>query len=163
MEICALGRGTELKLCTTDVSVTVAQGFSAVVSSDQVCTEACCVDTGLATRSFKHAIEKCLPSDAPGRETEWSRDRLVSLLKERLSGIRVIVVANREPYIHNRLGGPGSDIRWIRPASGLVTALDPIMRATGGVWIAHAAARRSRDADERGRPRRTAAQAVVQR
>ena len=38
------------------------------------------------------------------RETEWSRDRLVSLLKERLSGIRVVVVANREPYIHNRVG-----------------------------------------------------------
>ena len=45
-------------------------------------------------RSFRHAIEKWLPSDAPGRETEWSRDRLVSLLKERLSGIRVVVVAN---------------------------------------------------------------------
>jgi trehalose 6-phosphate synthase len=88
-------------------------------------------------RSFRHAIEKLLPSDAPGRETEWSRDRLVSLLKERLSGIRVVVVANREPYIHNRVGPIGGELTWIRPASGLVTALDPIMRATGGVWVAH--------------------------
>ena len=103
-------------------------------------------------RSFRHAIEKWLPSDALGRETEWSRDRLVSLLKERLSGLRVVVVANREPYIHNRVAGPGSDITWIRPASGLVTALDPIMRATGGVWIAHGSGSADREsADERGR------------
>jgi trehalose 6-phosphate synthase len=104
-------------------------------------------------RSFRHAIEKWLPpSDAPGRETEWSRDRLVALLKERLSGVRVVVVANREPYIHNRVNGPGSDIRWIRPASGLVTALDPIMKATGGVWIAHGSGSGDHEtADERGR------------
>ncbi len=89
--------------------------------------------TGL-TRSFRHAIAKWLPSDATGREREWSRDRLVALLKERLSGVRVVVVANREPYIHNRVG---AEVKWIRPASGLVTALDPIMRATGGVWVAH--------------------------
>ena len=44
------------------------------------------------------------PSEATNREAEWSRDRLVSLLRERLSGIRVVVVANREPYIHNRVG-----------------------------------------------------------
>ena len=88
-------------------------------------------------RSFRHAIERWLPSEATTRETEWSRDRLVSLLKERLSGIRVVVVANREPYIHNRVGPVGGELTWIRPASGLVTALDPIMRATGGVWVAH--------------------------
>ena len=96
------------------------------------------------------------------RETEWSRDRLVSLLKERLSGIRVVVVANREPYIHNRVGAPGSVVRWIRPASGLVTALDPIMRATGGVWVAHGSGSGDREtADEARTPRRSAAQAVV--
>jgi trehalose 6-phosphate synthase len=101
------------------------------------------------TRSFRYAIDKWLPSDALGRETEWSRDRLVSLLKERLSGTRVVVVANREPYIHNRVG---NDVTWMRPASGLVTALDPIMRATGGVWIAHGSGSGDRQtADERGR------------
>ena len=103
-------------------------------------------------RSFRHAIEKWLPSDASGRETEWSRDRLVTLLKERLSGIRVVVVANREPYMHTRASGPGSEIKWIRPASGLVTALDPIMRATGGTWIAHGSGTGDHEtADERGR------------
>ncbi len=86
-------------------------------------------------RSFRHAIEKWIPSETVARETaEWSRERLVAVLKDRLSGVRVVVVANREPYIHNK-GDEG--IKWIRPASGLVTALDPIMRATGGVWVAH--------------------------
>jgi trehalose 6-phosphate synthase len=101
-------------------------------------------------KSFRHAIDKWFPSEAPGRESaEWSRDRLVSLLKERLAGVRVVVVANREPYIHVR---DDERIRWIRPASGLVTALDPIMRATGGVWIAHGSGTGDREtADDRGR------------
>jgi trehalose 6-phosphate synthase len=73
----------------------------------------------------------------------------VSLLKERLAGVRVVVVANREPYMHVR---DGENLRWIRPASGLVTALDPIMRATGGTWVAHGSGSGDREtADERGR------------
>jgi trehalose 6-phosphate synthase len=101
------------------------------------------------TRSFRHAIDKWFPSDLTGRDAEWSRDRLVSLLKERLAGVRVVVVANREPYIHNR---ERNDIKWMRPASGLVTALDPIMRATGGVWVAHGSGSGDHEtADERGR------------
>jgi trehalose 6-phosphate synthase len=60
----------------------------------------------------------------------------------------VVAVANREPYIHVR---DGNQLRWIRPASGLVTALDPIMRAAGGVWIAHGSGTGDREtADERG-------------
>jgi trehalose 6-phosphate synthase len=61
----------------------------------------------------------------------------------------VVVVANREPYIHVR---EAEQLRWIRPASGLVTALDPIMRATGGVWVAHGSGTGDREtADARGR------------
>ena len=103
-------------------------------------------------RTFRHAIEKWFPSDAVVRETrEWSRERLVSLLTERLSGVRVVVVANREPYIHNRVA---DELEWIRPASGLVTALDPIMRAAGGVWVAHGSGSGDHEtSDERGRLR----------
>jgi len=46
----------------------------------------------------------------------------------------LIVVSNREPYIHHHAGG---GIECVRPASGMAAALDPIMRAAGGVWIAH--------------------------
>ena len=93
-------------------------------------------------RSFRHAIDKWLPSETTAKDAEWSRNRLAALLKERLAGVRVVVVANREPYIHNR---EGDAIKWIRPASGLVTALDPIMRATGGVWVAHGSGSADRD------------------
>jgi trehalose 6-phosphate synthase len=63
--------------------------------------------------------------------------------------VRVVVVANREPYMHVR---NAEGLHWIRPASGLVTALDPIAQATGGVWIAHGSGSGDREtADERGR------------
>ncbi|WP_020505191.1 alpha,alpha-trehalose-phosphate synthase (UDP-forming) [Lamprocystis purpurea] len=65
---------------------------------------------------------------------EWTPDTLRSLLKSELPGAEVLVVSNREPYIHNQ---EGADIRVQRPASGLVTALEPIVRACGGTWIAH--------------------------
>ena len=51
-----------------------------------------------------------------------------------LPDAEVIVVSNREPYIHNR---PNGAIALQIPASGLVAALEPVMRACGGTWIAH--------------------------
>jgi trehalose 6-phosphate synthase len=65
---------------------------------------------------------------------DWTPDSLRSLLKSELPGAEVLVVSNREPYIHNQ---EGAGIRVQRPASGLVTALEPIVRACGGTWIAH--------------------------
>jgi trehalose 6-phosphate synthase len=64
----------------------------------------------------------------------WTPDTLRTLLKGELRGQDVIVVSNREPYIHMHKNG--EVVVW-RPASGLVTALEPIMRACSGVWIAH--------------------------
>jgi trehalose 6-phosphate synthase len=51
-------------------------------------------------------------------------------------------VSNREPYSHER---KGSVIEIQRPASGLVTALEPIMRACSGTWIAHGSGSADRD------------------
>src|SRR6059036_3542179 len=56
----------------------------------------------------------------------WTADTLRAILHGELRGQEVIVVSNREPYIHVR---QGEDIAIRRPASGLVTALEPIMRA----------------------------------
>ena len=64
----------------------------------------------------------------------WTRERLENVVRERLGGPKLVVVANREPYIH---AYDGDEIRCMRPASGLTTALDPVMRACGGVWVAH--------------------------
>src|SRR6185312_14359705 len=50
-------------------------------------------------------------------------------------GAEVIILSNREPYIHNHREGGGLDVQ--TPASGLVSALEPVMQACGGTWIAH--------------------------
>jgi trehalose 6-phosphate synthase len=64
----------------------------------------------------------------------WSPETLRDILERELRGHDVIVVSNREPFIHVHEKG-GIVIQ--RPASGLVTAVEPIMRACSGTWIAH--------------------------
>ncbi len=88
---------------------------------------------------------------AQGPEAEWTAKRLRSLLHTKLRGDQVIVVSNREPYIHER---HGDAIKLKRPASGLVTAVEPVMRACSGTWIAHGAGsgdRQSVDSHDRVR------------
>ncbi|HEY2560835.1 MAG TPA: trehalose-6-phosphate synthase [Caldimonas sp.] len=70
-----------------------------------------------------------------GLQVTWSGETLRSLLRTQLRGDEVIVVSNREPYIHD--AGPDGQIVVRRPASGLVTAVEPVMRACSGTWIAH--------------------------
>lgn len=64
----------------------------------------------------------------------WNPDKLRELLYKQLTGEQILVVSNREPYIHMR-GKEGIEIQ--RPASGLVTAVEPVMKACSGTWIAH--------------------------
>jgi len=59
---------------------------------------------------------------------------LQNLVKEKLADHLFVVVSNREPYIHTYVG---DKIECTVPASGLTTALDPVMRACGGTWVAH--------------------------
>ncbi|WP_213980971.1 trehalose-6-phosphate synthase [Sphingomonas sp. dw_22] len=72
------------------------------------------------------------PTEAP--EKEWTPESLEELLAEALPQAEVIVLANREPYIHNRTD---DGIVLQTPASGVVSALEPVMRACRGTWIAH--------------------------
>lgn len=67
-------------------------------------------------------------------QIEWTPKSLQETLHSVLPGAEVLVVSNREPYIHNA-STEGTLVQ--RPASGLVSALEPIMRACGGTWIAH--------------------------
>lgn len=64
----------------------------------------------------------------------WTRTSLHNLIESKMAGYRFIVVANREPFIH-RYDGDG--VTMIKPASGMATAIGPIMDASGGTWIAH--------------------------
>ncbi len=65
----------------------------------------------------------------------WTPQRLKETLVRFLQGERVVVLANREPYIHQY--NEDRTIRVMHPASGLVTAIEPVMEACSGVWIAH--------------------------
>lgn len=76
----------------------------------------------------------------------WTPDTLRGLLHKQLSGDQVLVVSNREPYIHMR-GETGIEV--IRPASGMVTAVEPVMRACSGTWIAHGAGNADREVVDR--------------
>lgn len=64
----------------------------------------------------------------------WTRGMLHEFIAAKLGSRKLIVVANREPYIHRYRG---QKIECIRPASGMAAALHPIMVAAGGSWIAH--------------------------
>jgi trehalose-6-phosphate synthase len=83
-----------------------------------------------------------------GPEAEWTAERLRALLRTQLSGDQVIVVSNREPYIHERNADGSVVVK--RPASGLVTAVEPVMRACSGTWIAHGSGNADRDTVEAG-------------
>lgn len=67
-------------------------------------------------------------------QAPWDADALRGILDGDLRGQEVLVVSNREPYLH-MYHGEGIVVK--QPASGLVTALEPIMRACAGTWIAH--------------------------
>jgi trehalose 6-phosphate synthase len=84
---------------------------------------------------------------AHGIHVEWSPETLHQLLIEELPGAQVMVVSNREPYIHNH--GKDGEIALQIPASGLVSAMEPVMRACGGVWIAHGSGSADRDTVDR--------------
>ncbi|PAQ09394.1 alpha,alpha-trehalose-phosphate synthase (UDP-forming) [Mesorhizobium temperatum] len=64
----------------------------------------------------------------------WSPDTLRKILADDLPETQVIVVSNREPYIHNV---KDDGVELLVPASGLVSALEPITRACAGTWIAY--------------------------
>ncbi len=82
--------------------------------------------------------------DTPG---QWTAQRLKQSLNRHLHGEKIVILANREPYIHQH--GPDGEIQVQHPASGLVTALEPVMRACSGVWIAHGSGDADRETVDR--------------
>ncbi len=62
-----------------------------------------------------------------------NKNGLRDLVSENLRDYSFIVVSNREPYIHSF---SGREIKCRMPASGLTIALDPVMQACGGTWVA---------------------------
>lgn len=74
-------------------------------------------------------------------DSPWTSERLKEFTKDILRGRSIFMVSNREPYIHTKNGGK---INYYVPASGPVTAIEPVMQSCGGIWIANG----SGDADK---------------
>jgi trehalose 6-phosphate synthase len=67
-------------------------------------------------------------------ESLWTPARLREHIRGLLQEKPLLVISNREPYLHEKRG---KKIECLVPASGLVTALEPVLEACGGTWIAH--------------------------
>jgi len=82
-------------------------------------------------------------------QSQWTRERLAADVRARLGSGRLFVVSNREPYMHNRRG---RSAEVSVPPSGLVTALEPVLCACDGTWVAHGSGTADREsADRNGR------------
>jgi len=92
-------------------------------------------------------VADLVAEQAEGRAGTWGPERLREALSRHLPGSEVIVVANREPFAHERRGD--GSVRVVRPASGLVTALEPVMEACSGTWIAHGGGEADREQVDR--------------
>jgi trehalose 6-phosphate synthase len=66
-------------------------------------------------------------------EMHWDKDSLYRLIQSKMGDSLFIVVSNREPYVHEM---SGNEIICTRPVGGLTEALDPVMRASDGTWVA---------------------------
>ena len=99
-------------------------------------------DTGKSvTTAVEREIQRLLRDLKTGRppteaaEIQWNPGVLRELMREALPRAEVIILSNREPYIHNSQANGAVEVQ--TPASGLVSALEPVMQACGGTWIAH--------------------------
>lgn len=66
----------------------------------------------------------------------WTEERLKELLRQKLRGAPIFMVSNREPYMHIK---KAKVVECIMPASGVITGVEPVMKACGGTWVAHGA------------------------
>jgi trehalose-6-phosphate synthase len=86
-------------------------------------------------------------------ESLWTAERLKAWVQEKLGGRTLFVLSNREPYMHLRKSS-GGPVECIVPASGLVTAIEPVLKACGGTWVAQATGNADREhCDKKGRLR----------
>lgn len=75
----------------------------------------------------------------------WTAERLRVSLSNKLQDKPLFVISNREPYMHVYANSNNNSVQAIVPASGLVTALEPVLLATEGTWIAHGSGNADRE------------------
>jgi trehalose-6-phosphate synthase len=124
-------------------------GIKAVLSGDYLLRSPTARVTAPELRPFARdlqALVNDLENERRTRDesqTAWGPEALRRILRNDLKGDEVLIVSNREPYLHVRRKDNVIEIQ--RPASGLVTALEPVMRACSGTWIAHGAGSADRE------------------
>jgi len=79
-------------------------------------------------------------------QSQWTAERLAAEIRTRVGVGRLFVVSNREPYMHMR---SGRSIEVSVPPSGLVTALEPVLCACDGTWVAHGSGTADRESSDR--------------
>jgi trehalose 6-phosphate synthase/phosphatase len=99
-----------------------------------------------SVRQLLREIEQSQRLEIDYREN-WTPQALKQVVHEHLGDCPITIVSNREPYIHVR--GPDDKPVVQVPASGMVTALEPIMRACSGVWVAHGSGNADREVVDR--------------
>lgn len=104
--------------------------------------QAICIDKRPRTLHAENRFD--INVQAHGRDVANAYDAyfVQQLLAKKLANAQVIVVSNRQPFQHTIEHG---SVRLMQPASGLVTALEPIVRACAGTWIAHGSGAYDRD------------------
>lgn len=119
---------------------TLLRGDKRIQASDRVVMP----ELNTLEHDFSEVMREVRAQHGPRDESQltWTPSALRTVLRTELRGEDIIVVSNREPYIHNHANG---QIEVQQPASGLVTALEPVMRACSGTWIAHGSGNADRD------------------
>ena len=102
------------------------------------------LDSSLGMNELRQLIRELEYNTPPGANPAgaWNEEAIRLVVREHLDGAPVMVVSNREPYIHNRVHG-AVEVQY--PASGMVTALEPVVRSCGGTWVAHGSGNADRD------------------
>ena len=102
-------------------------------------------------RQARHAASQEARMRLEKLDSPWTAERLKEFIKAYVKDRPIVVVSNGEPYVNTR---GKSGIEWTVPAGGLITALEPVMEATGGVWIAQGSGEADKlvvDADDKVR------------
>jgi trehalose 6-phosphate synthase/phosphatase len=77
----------------------------------------------------------------------WTPQALQLVVRDQLHSPEILVVSNREPYSHEYGENRAIEVRV--PASGMVTALEPVVRACSGTWVAHGSGAADREVVDR--------------
>lgn len=103
-------------------------------------------DLSKVLRELRHAKEVVKDTETA---LSWTPTRLRTEVQKLFGDSQLCVIANREPYVHNK---KGNKLEVLLPASGLVTAVEPIVRACSGLWIGHGSGTADREtADASGK------------